>query len=68
MIVIISLEFGGTLLVVFGLREVFRDIFHPTASGSLSDFVGRLASLLMRPRGCVRRSSRFRLSPSFGAG
>jgi hypothetical protein len=48
MIVTILLECGGTLLVLFGLREVFRDIFHPTASGSLSDFVGRLASLAMR--------------------
>ena len=48
MIVTILLECGGTLLVVFGLREVFRDIFHPTASGSLSEFVGWLASLLMR--------------------
>ena len=48
MIVTILLECGGTLLVVFVLRVVFRDIFHPTASGSLSDFVGRLASLLMR--------------------
>jgi uncharacterized membrane protein len=48
MIVTILLECGGALLVVLGLREVFRDIFHPTASGSLSDFVGRLASMLMR--------------------
>jgi uncharacterized membrane protein len=48
MITTILLECGGTLLVLFGIREVFRDIFHPTASGSLSDFVGRLASLLMR--------------------
>ncbi len=48
MIITILLECGGTLLVVVGLREVFRDIFHPTASGSLSDFVGRFVSLLMR--------------------
>jgi hypothetical protein len=44
----ILLECGGVVLVLYGLREVFRDIFHPTASGSLSDFVGRIASLLMR--------------------
>lgn len=42
------LEGGGILLVLYGIREVFRDIFHPTASGSLSDWVGRLASRLMR--------------------
>jgi hypothetical protein len=44
----IALEIGGAFLVLFGLREVFRDIFHPTRSGTLSDFVGRFASLLMR--------------------
>ncbi|HEX6772592.1 MAG TPA: hypothetical protein VF126_11245 [Acidobacteriaceae bacterium] len=44
----ILLEGGGTLLVLFGIREVFRDIFHPTASGSLSDVVGRIASRLMQ--------------------
>jgi uncharacterized membrane protein len=42
------LEIAGVLVVIFGLREVFRDIFHPTQSGSLSDFVGRAISLLMR--------------------
>jgi hypothetical protein len=35
-------------MVLFGLREVFRDIFHPTRSGTLSEYVGRLTSLLMR--------------------
>ena len=57
MIGTILLECGGTLLVFIGLREVFRDIFHPTASGSLSDFVGRFVSLLMR---------RTRLRPAVG--
>lgn len=31
---------GGSI-VVLTLREVYRDLFHPTASGSLSDFVAR---------------------------
>jgi hypothetical protein len=44
----IALEAGGAFLVLFGLHQVFRDIFHPTRSGSLSDFVGRLMSRLMR--------------------
>ncbi len=38
---------SGTLVVLFGVREVFRDIFHPTLSGSLSDWVGRLTSALL---------------------
>jgi hypothetical protein len=29
----------GILLLAFTFREVFRDLFHPTATGSLSDFV-----------------------------
>lgn len=48
MIARIAMEAGGTLLVLFGLREVFRDIFQPTRSGILSDYVGRFMSLLMR--------------------
>jgi hypothetical protein len=52
------IEIIGTVIVLFGLREVFRDIFHPTRSGTLSEFVGRLASLLMR---------RTRLRPAVGA-
>ncbi len=44
----IILEVSGVLVVLFGLREVFRDIFHPTHSGSLSDFNGRVTSVLMR--------------------
>ncbi len=42
------LEIAGTLLVLFTLREIFRDIFHPTLSGSLSDGIGRGMSLLLR--------------------
>jgi hypothetical protein len=51
------IEIIGTVIVLFGLREVFRDIFHPTRSGTLSEFVGRLTSLLMR---------RTRLRPAVG--
>ncbi|HEX6495187.1 MAG TPA: hypothetical protein VF018_06880 [Acidobacteriaceae bacterium] len=47
MIARIALEASGALRALFGLREVFRDIFHPTLSGSLSDFVGRFMSFLM---------------------
>lgn len=53
----VLLEVIGTLIVLFALREVFRDIFHPTRSGTLSEFVGRLTSLLMR---------RTRLRPAVG--
>ncbi len=42
------IEVSGVLLVVFTLREVFRDIFHPTLSGNLSDAIGRVSSLLLR--------------------
>lgn len=31
----------GVMLVAFTLREVFRDLFHPASTGSLSDFVAR---------------------------
>lgn len=41
-------EVAGAGLVLFTLHEVFRDIFHPTRSGSLSDFVGRLGSRFLR--------------------
>jgi hypothetical protein len=54
----ILLEIIGTLIVLFGLREVFKDIFHPTHSGTLSEVVGRIMSLLMR---------RTRLRPAVGA-
>ncbi len=42
------LEISGTVLVLFTLREVFRDIFHPTRFGNLSDVIGRGMSLLLR--------------------
>jgi hypothetical protein len=29
----------GCVVIVLTMREVFRDLFHPTATGSLSDFV-----------------------------
>ncbi len=43
----ILLDVSGVLVVLFGLRKVFRDIFPPMRSGSLSDFNGRAASILM---------------------
>jgi hypothetical protein len=39
---------AGALLVLWTLREVFRDLFHPSASGSLSVFVARTLFMLMR--------------------
>jgi hypothetical protein len=54
----ILLEIVGILIVLFGLREVFRDIFHPTRSGTLSEFVGQASSFLMR---------KTRLRPAIGA-
>jgi hypothetical protein len=30
------LEVIGIVVILFGLREVFRDIFHPTRSGRLA--------------------------------
>ncbi len=44
----IAFEVAGTALVLFTLREVFRDIFHPTRAGNLSDALGRGTSLLLR--------------------
>jgi hypothetical protein len=44
----VFIEAAGTFLVLFTLRDVFHDIFHPTRSGSLSDFVGRIASRTLR--------------------
>jgi Ion channel len=38
----------GTLIVVFMLREVFRDLFHPSATGSLSDIVAKNVFNLFR--------------------
>jgi hypothetical protein len=39
-------EAAGTLIILFTLRDVFHDIFHPTRSGSLSDFAGKAGSRL----------------------
>ena len=44
----IAFEAIGIALVLFTLREVFRDIFHPTRSGNLSDAIGRGTSWLLR--------------------
>jgi hypothetical protein len=30
----------GSGIVLFGLRELFRDVFHPGRSGTLSEWVG----------------------------
>lgn len=48
LVVRILVEIAGALLVLYTLGEVFRDIFHPTSSGSLSDWVGRIISKLLR--------------------
>ena len=50
-IIEIVFECAGTLVVLYGLSEVFRDIFHPTRSGTLSEYVGRLISALLRHTG-----------------
>lgn len=44
----IVFECAGVLVVLYGLSEVFRDIFHPTQSGTLSEYVGRGISALLR--------------------
>lgn len=44
----ILIEVIGVFLVLFTVREVFHDIFHPTQTGSLSDLVGRSASRTLR--------------------
>lgn len=44
----IVFECAGTLVVLYGLSEVFRDIFHPTRSGTLSETAGRLISAALR--------------------
>lgn len=40
----------GAVIVLFTLREVFRDLFHPSETGSLSDFVARLILNIFRRR------------------
>ena len=45
----------GLLLIMFTLRETFRDLFQPSGSGSLSAFVGRrIFSLAKRYRSLVQ--------------
>jgi len=44
----ILIEIAGVALVVFALREMFHDIFHPTQSGGLSELVGRMISGALR--------------------
>lgn len=39
---------AGVLILVFAFRETFQDLFYPTRSGSLSDFVGRTLFRLFR--------------------
>jgi Ion channel len=41
---------GGVLILAFAFREIFQDLFHPTRTGSLSDFVGRTLFRLLRRR------------------
>jgi hypothetical protein len=43
-----AFEIAGAILALFALHEVFRDIFHPTLSGNLSDWLGRMTALLLR--------------------
>ena len=31
---------GGSLIVLFTLREIYQDLFHPSQSGALSDWIG----------------------------
>jgi hypothetical protein len=38
----------GALIVIFTLRQVFQDLFHPSSSGSLSDFLARRTFNLFR--------------------
>lgn len=44
MISTVLIEIAGVGVVLFTLRDVFHDIFHPTRSGSLSDFIGAVTS------------------------
>ncbi len=38
----------GICVVLLAIREVFRDLFHPTETGSLSDYLGRTIFNLLR--------------------
>src|SRR5579884_3185389 len=39
---------AGAVIVLFALREAFQDLFHPSQSGSLSDFVARRTFNVLR--------------------
>ncbi|MGI8958884.1 MAG: hypothetical protein ACR2IV_03795 [Bryobacteraceae bacterium] len=41
---------AGVLILAFAFREIFQDLFHPTRTGSLSDFIGRTLFRLLRRR------------------
>jgi hypothetical protein len=41
---------AGVLILAFAFREIFQDLFHPTRTGSLSDFVGRTLFRFLRRR------------------
>lgn len=43
----------GVLVIAFAFTEIFQDLFHPTHSGSLSDWIGRTVFRTFRrwPRG-----------------
>ena len=60
MVLTIVMVTAGILVVLFTLREVFRDIFHPTLSGTVSDLAGHAASWMFR-------STRFRAAVGPGA-
>jgi hypothetical protein len=38
----------GVLILGFTFREIFQDLFHPTRTGSLSDFIGRTLFNVLR--------------------
>src|SRR6187402_625042 len=39
----------GILVLLFTLREIFQDLFHPSESGSLSEFIARGLFSFLRP-------------------
>jgi hypothetical protein len=41
MLIMWLVPIGGLVLIAFTLRETFQDLFQPSASGSLSAFIGR---------------------------
>lgn len=59
MFLTVVVEIAGVLILLFTLTNVFYDIFHPTKSGSLSDFVGKAGNKMFRHT---------RLRPAIGPG